>query len=194
MYNIVAPVTLKRMAQTPIEFEKKGIMLVSVGRLNVQKGFDVAIESCKILIDKGLDIYWYILGEGDERAALERKIVENGLEDRFILLGIKENPYPYVNVADIYVQPSRFEGKSIAIDEAKILAKPVVVTNFPSVADQIVHLENGFVTQMTAESIADGIAELVANSPLCDKFTKNLLAEKPDTTGEIEKLYRIIGK
>ena len=70
-------------------------------------------------------------------------IEENQLQDHFILLGMKENPYPYIKEADIYVQPSRFEGKSIAIDEAKILQKPIVVTNFSTAKDQIKNQENG---------------------------------------------------
>src|SRR5690606_11086950 len=143
----------------------------------------------KILVDRGFDLYWHVLGEGEERGRLEAKIKELGLENRFILAGIKENPYPYVAKADIYVQPSRFEGKSIAIDEAKILAKPIVVTNFPSVVDQIVHGENGYIVEMDPASIANGIAELIQNEALKAKFIANLQREKLGTEQEIDKLY-----
>ncbi len=192
MYNIVSPETLRSMALQPVDFPKKGITLVSVGRLNIQKGFDIAIEACRILVDEGNDIYWYILGEGEERPALEKKIRENHLESRFILSGIRENPYPYVKAADIYVQPSRFEGKSIAIDEAKILGKPIVVTDFPSVVDQIIHSENGYIVAMSPESIAAGIAELAQNAALREKLVTNLRSEKLGTQSEIDKLYAVL--
>jgi glycosyltransferase involved in cell wall biosynthesis len=189
MYNIVSPDTIRQMANENVAFETKGTTLVTVGRLNAQKGFDWAVDALKILVDRGFDLYWYILGEGEQRDTLQTKITQLGLEDRFILAGIKENPYPYVRKADLYVQPSRFEGKSIAIDEAKILAKPIVVTNFPSVIDQIVHRENGYIVEMNPQSIADGIAELLQNSDLKAQLIANLQREKLGTEHEIQKIY-----
>jgi glycosyltransferase involved in cell wall biosynthesis len=124
--------------------------------------------------------------------ALEQKISDFGLGGRFILEGIKENPYPYVQLADVYVQPSRFEGKSIAIDEAKILAKPIVVTNFPSVVDQIAHCKNGYITAFDALAIADGIAELITNAGLREIITGNLRDENLGTEAEIAKMHAAI--
>jgi glycosyltransferase involved in cell wall biosynthesis len=185
---------LRQLASEPIDFDKKGVTLVSVGRLNVQKGFDIAIDACKLLADRGIDVYWYILGEGEQRSILDEKIKSLGLENRFILLGIRENPYPYVSAADIYVQPSRFEGKSIAIDEAKILGKPIVVTNFPSVVDQIGHAHKGWIVKMNADAIAAGIAEVIQNREAREKLQANLASEKLGTRQEIEKLYAVIDK
>lgn len=193
MYNIVSPAALRTLAETPIDFPKRGVTLVTVGRLQPQKGFDMAVAALKILVDKGHDVYWYILGEGEQRAMLTEKAAELGLQDRFVLLGIRENPYPYVKAADIYVQPSRFEGKSIAIDEAKILAKPIVVTHFPSVVDQIDDRRNGLIVGMTPEAIAAGIIELLENPALGQTLHANLSQEKLGTEAEIEKLYRTIG-
>ncbi|PEU67247.1 glycosyl transferase, partial [Bacillus cereus] len=97
---------------------------ISVGRLAKEKGLDISLEAFNILVKKGYDLKWYLIGEGNVRVELERRIREEKLEKRVILLGIKENPYPYIKQADIYIQTSRYEGKSISIDEAKILAKP----------------------------------------------------------------------
>ena len=193
MYNIVSPAALRTLAEAPIDFPKRGVTLVTVGRLQPQKGFDMAVDALKLLVDKGKDVYWYILGEGEQRAMLTEKASVLGLQDRFILLGIRENPYPYVKAADIYVQPSRFEGKSIAIDEAKILAKPIVVTNFPSVVDQIEDRRNGLIVGMTADAIASGIEALIENPSLSQTQQDNLSREKLGTEAEIDKLYRAIG-
>lgn len=192
MYNIVSPNVINNMSLESIDFSNKGIKLISVGRLNHQKGFEMAIEACEILIQSGYDVKWYVIGEGEERAKLEKMINENDLQEIFILLGIKENPYPYIREADIYVQPSRFEGKSIAIDEAKILHKPIIVTNFSTAKDQILNKENGLIVEMNSQSIYEGIKKLINDQELRNKLIENLSKESLGTESEIEKFYKLI--
>src|SRR5665647_2564899 len=91
------------------------------GRLHYVKGFEMAIEACEMLVRNGYDIKWYIVGEGEERKALEQKIMDKNLKEVFILAGVKANPYPYIRQCDIYVQTSLFEGRCLTITEAKIL-------------------------------------------------------------------------
>ena len=191
MYNIVSPKVINNMSKEKVEFYNATINLVSVGRLNYQKGYDLAIEVCGKLIKKGYDIKWNIIGDGEERTNLEKLIKEYNLEDRFVLLGIKENPYPYVRNADIYVQTSRFEGKSIAIDEAKILNKPILITNFSTAKDQISNGENGLIVDMDIDSIFKGLEELINDEDLRNKLTNNLSKEKLGTENEINKLYSL---
>lgn len=191
MYNISSPKSIWKMAEAKVDIDTSVSTIVTVGRLNDQKGLDIAIDACKILVDKGHQLKWYIIGEGNLRPNLEQQIAENNLQSNFILLGLKENPYPYVQQATIYAQPSRFEGKSIAIDEAKILHKPILVTNFPSAKDQIEHLVNGYVVEINSKAIADGLEELLENHSLRDQLTTNLQGENNGTEHEIEKLYQL---
>jgi len=191
IYNIVSPSTINKMSQEKVDLERKGVKLVSVGRLSHEKGFDLAIEACKNLVGDGYEIKWYIIGEGEGRGKLEKMIEENHLQDHFLLLGLKENPYPYIREAAIYVQPSRFEGKSIAIDEAKILHKPIVVTNFSTAKDQIKNEENGLIIDMDAHSLSEGIKKLIHNEELRNKLIKNLSDEELGTESEIKKLYTL---
>jgi glycosyltransferase involved in cell wall biosynthesis len=192
MYNIVSPNVINNMSLESINFSGKGIKLVSVGRLNHQKGFEMAVEACKFIIESGYDVKWYVLGEGEERSKLEQRIKENNLQEIFILLGMKENPYPYIREADIYVQPSRFEGKSIAIDEAKILHKPIVVTNFSTAKDQIRNEENGLIVDMNSQSIFEGIIKLINDKELRSNLIENLTKESLGTESEIQKLYELM--
>ncbi|MBU7593516.1 glycosyltransferase [Metabacillus halosaccharovorans] len=192
MYNIVSPSVVHNMSLETIDFSHKGIKLVSVGRLNHYKGFEMAIEACKSLIESGYDVKWYVIGEGEERVKLERMIKEKDLQEIFILLGMKENPYPYIREADIYVQPSRFEGKSIAIDEAKILHKPIVVTNFSTATDQIQSEENGLIVDMDAQSIFEGIKRLIDDIELRKNLIESLSNESLGTETEIQKLYELM--
>jgi glycosyltransferase involved in cell wall biosynthesis len=192
MYNIVSPRIINKMSLDKVDMNKIGTKIVSVGRLNYQKGFELALYACKKLVNHGYEIKWYIIGEGEERFKLEKLIEDNNLQDIFILLGIKKNPYPFVKEADIYVQPSRFEGKSIAIDEAKILHKPIVVTNFSTAKDQINNKENGLIVEMDSDSLFEGIKEVIDNQELRGKLIKNLAKERLGTEAEIEKLYSLI--
>ena len=192
MYNIISPKLIYDMSKEKIKLDNSNsIILVSVGRLTNAKGYDIAIESCKKLIKKGYDIKWNIIGDGEERKNLENLIEKYNLEDRFILLGIKENPYPYVRNADIYVQTSRFEGKSIAIDEAKILNKPILITNFSTAKDQISNGEDGLIVDMNVDSIVKGLEKLINDTDLRNKLTKNLSKEQLGTENEINKLYNL---
>ncbi len=192
MHNIVSPAFIERLSKSGNADDMAENSILSIGRLHPQKGFDMAIEACEILVKKGVDLRWYVIGEGNERQKLEAEIASKKLAGRFILLGLRENPYPYLKKARVYAQTSRFEGKSIAIDEAKILAKPIVVTNFSTVFDQITHLKNGYVADMSARSIAIGLETVLSDQNLRAKFSKNLSREPLGTEAEIEKLYDLI--
>jgi glycosyltransferase involved in cell wall biosynthesis len=194
MYNIVSPKLIHRMAKTgnANDMAETAKTIVSIGRLHPQKGFDMAIDACEIIVKKGHDIKWYVIGEGHERPVLEKKIADKMLENHFFLIGLRENPYPYVKKAALYAQTSRFEGKSIAIDEAKILAKPIVVTNFTTVKDQIQDKINGVITEINPESVAKGIIKMLEDETLRQALVENLKKENLGTEPEIEKLYDLI--
>ena len=152
----------------------KRFKIVSIGRLTEQKGFDFAVEAAEILKNRGLDFCWYILGEGPLRKALESAIQAKGLSDNIKLIGIRSNPYPYIKRADVFAMPSRYEGKSIALDEAKILHKPIVVTNYPSVRDAIEDKQTGLIVNIDSESIAKGIQILHDDIVLRKTVVSNL--------------------
>ncbi|NQX66764.1 glycosyltransferase [Paenibacillus alba] len=191
MYNIVSPATIHNLALEQVNWPGNELKLVSVGRLNHHKGFELAIDACKELVQAGYQVKWYIIGEGEERKNLEKLIAENELKDTFKLIGLKENPYPYIKAADIYIQSSRFEGKSIAVDEAKILQKPIVVTNFNTAKDQINDHENGLIVDMNSKSLFEGIAALIDNPALRKQFSMQLSNEQLGTESEIHKLYEM---
>ncbi|KKI91435.1 glycosyl transferase family 1 [Bacillus sp. SA1-12] len=195
IYNIVSPNIIESLSNEEIQdnhlFNKNCTNIVTVARLSNEKGLDLAIRSCKLLIEKGYHIKWYVLGDGNEREKLASLINNIGVKNHFILLGIKSNPYPYIKKSDIYVQPSRYEGKSIAIDEAKILGKPIILTNFKTAKDQIYNGINGLIVGLSEEEITLGIEELIQNENCKNNLVTNLRKEKLGTEEEINKLYEI---
>jgi glycosyltransferase involved in cell wall biosynthesis len=113
------------------------------------------------------------------------------LQDVVKLLGIRENPYPYIAQCDIFVQPSRFEGKSVVLDEARILCKPIVVTNYATVYDQIDD-SNGCIVKMDGKSIAEGIKELILNEEKRNSYVETLQTLKQSNEEHIQDYYNLI--
>ena len=175
------------------ENRQKQLTLLSIGRLYPQKNYQLAIDAAKIIKDKGIYFKWYIIGEGVLRESLEKQINNLSLQDNIILLGLRSNPYPYIKQCDIIVQSSLFEGKSIAIDEAKILCKPIVATNYPTVYDVITDKKNGLISEMAPVALAEKIITLYNDKDLSKSLSNNLKEETIDNTAEIEKYIKLIG-
>lgn len=170
--NLTSSKSIKFMAEqfVPSEFTKEdGIRIISIGRLVHLKGFDIAIDAARILKENKISFKWFVIGEGILKEELENMRKKYQLENNFELLGIRENPYPYLKNADIVVQPSRYEGKSMVLDEAKILCKPIVVTNYETVKDQITENE-GLIVHMDAESLCKGIIKMIDEHEKYEKF------------------------
>lgn len=189
MYNIVSKAMIKRMAEKIPEDLPTSNYILSIGRLEPQKGFDLGIDAVGQLVRKGLRIQWFIIGEGSERKALETQIEKLNLKEHIHLIGLRKNPYPYLKNALIYMQPSRFEGKSIAIDEAKIMAKPILATQFTTVNDQLKDGVTACLVQIAPSYIAEGLEQLWVDNHLRSRLIDTLSSLSIDTTNEIQKLY-----
>lgn len=159
-----------------VEFERKQneILLCTCGRLSTEKGFDLAVQAARILKEKGLSFYWYFVGDGAERTKLENEIRESNLEDYIEITGMQDNPYKYINGCDIYVQPSYEESFGLTIAEAKILCKPVVSTKTVGALGQMTQQEDGILTGISAEEIAEGILKFIDDNELKEKVIDNL--------------------
>ncbi len=192
--NISSKKNIVAMAENETVDLKKDckLALLTIGRFYHQKALDVAVDTCAELKNRGVDFKWYHIGNGGPlKAEIEQRCKDKQVSDRFIMLGEKSNPYPYIKACDIYVQPSRFEGKSIAIDEAMLLEKPILVSNFPTAKDQITDGVTGIITDLDPESLADRIIEMSEDSALCARLSGNLKDHKGNEE-EIEKFYDII--
>lgn len=181
------------MAECSIKIEKDVPSLLTMARLNKpSKGYDMALDACRILRDRGMEFRWYALGEGPYRSEMEQYIKEHHLDDTFILLGALPNPYPILRQCTLYVQTSRHEGFGLSIAEARILNKPVVTTEFDAVYAQMVPGENGLVVPQNPEAVADAIERLLNDSALYQHIVDYQMHEKKSNTEEIQKFYQLI--
>ena len=166
--------------------------IITIGHLSEMKGTDLALKAAKILKLTGLSFKWYFIGQNQNTHLYQKMVKDNQIENETVFMGLKSNPYPYIKQADIVVHPSLFEGKSIALDEAKILCKPIVVTNFSTVCDQFTNRVNGSICEMNPEDIAEKIIELQQNENLRKQYIEYLTTHCNSNESEIEKLYQLI--
>lgn len=169
------------------------INLLSIGRFCTAKNYDNIPDIAKRVVELGqTGLKWYIIGYGGDEALIRSKITEAGMDDHVILLGKKENPYPYIKVCDIYVQPSRYEGKSVTVREAQILGKPVVVTNYPTAKSQINDGIDGVIVPLDNKGCAQGIVEFIGNVDLRNKIAANLEYGNFANEREVDKIYELL--
>lgn len=179
------------------------IRLLSIGRFCEAKNYDNVPDICQrinMMLNENEDenekfsIRWYIIGFGGDEQLIRQKIEEAGMQEHVIILGKKSNPYPYIKACDIYVQPSRYEGKSVTVREAQMLCKPVVVTNYPTASSQIIDGVDGKIVPMDNEGCAEGLAEFIVNIELQGQITEYLKTHDYGNESEVVKLYKILNE
>jgi len=175
-HNIVPVDTIRTKAEQEFDnpYSKENINLLSIGRLNHQKGFDLALDVLSILKREYNNIKWYIVGTGELEQELKDKSDKLGLTDDFVFLGATDNPYPYIKHCDIYVQPSRHEGYCTTVNEARVLSKPIVATDVSGTLEMLTNNATGLVTKIDVTDISDAIKKLVEDESLRKKFKNNL--------------------
>ncbi len=205
MENILSPEFVrKRSSELDVSAEmaksNNTITILSVGRFCEAKNYDNVPDICQRINSKfkfqnsKLRVKWFLIGFGGDEELIRRKIAEAGMQGHVIILGKKSNPYPYIKACDIYVQPSRYEGKSVTVREAQMLCKPVVVTNYPTAKSQIQDGIDGRIVPMDNEGCAQGLAEFIMNTEMQKQITEYLMTHDYWNEAEVEKLYEIINE
>ena len=172
----------------------KGRRILTVGRITEQKGCDMIPIILAKLKENNYDVRWYILGDGEENEKL--KLIElaadYNISEMLILLGTTINPYPFMRDCDIYVQPSRYEGKPLSVEEAKIMRCPIVVANYLSANEQTADGKYGLVAEINPESIYEKIKLLLDDENLRENLSKTLAKENFGNESEINKFYELL--
>jgi len=195
--NIQCETLIKQLAEEKAEWpdpEYKGKRILSVARIAYQKGLDLAIRSLKILREEGVDARWYILGDGDEetKASLVSMRNEYGLQEELIFMGVSTNPYPYIRECDVFALPSRFEGRPITVEEAKILSKPIIVCDYLSASEQLAGGRYGVISSFDDCVFSEKLKALLDEENQ-RRYTEELSLHSFSNEREIDKFYRLIG-
>lgn len=193
--NILSAHFIRERSDEAVDAKFEGSpILLSVGRYTYAKNYDNLPDIARRLVmDYGKNnLRWYIIGYGDD-SLIRTKIREAGMENHVILLGKKDNPYPYIKACDIYVQPSRYEGKSVTVREAQILCKPVAVTAYPTALSQINDGVDGVIVPLDNEGAAGGLNSLIEDRSLQKQLSAYLAMHNFSNEDEVRKIYRILG-
>ncbi|EDT16702.1 glycosyltransferase [Clostridium perfringens] len=188
-FNIISSTLIKNMAENEEGFNDNynGIRILTVGRLSREKGQDITISVLEKLIKQGYEVRWYCIGEGNMKKELEDMVKNKNLQENYILLGSKRNPYPFMKDCDIYVQSSRHEGYCITLAEARCFNNPIITTNFTGANEQIRNEKTGLIVNFNQDEMYTAIKRIIKDRELRDYIGNNLGKELIDTSREIEK-------
>lgn len=193
-FNIISCNLIENMSKNEKGFDDSfnGVRILTVGRLSKEKGQDLTINALARLKNDGYNIKWYCIGDGPEKDNYKQRIKNLKLENDYILLGSKLNPYPFMKHCDIYVQPSRHEGYCITLGEARCFDNPIVTTNFTGANEQIKNEVTGLICDSSEEGIYKSVKRLLDDEDLYNNIKINLSKEIVDSTNEINKLDKVL--
>ena len=195
-HNLINQERIRQMAEQGSGFddEFQGYRILTVGRLTQQKRYDIAIQAMALLKEKcSVPVRWYVLGEGELRESLRQQSKDAGVEQEFILLGVKENPFPYYKNCDLYVHATGFEGKSIAIQEAQTLGKPILATDCSGNREQIVHDVDGRMCPLDPKCVSEEIFWMIAHPEKCKAYGEQAKKKTLNSTTGFEAFQALIG-
>ncbi len=167
-YNIKEIKEKSTLIDNPYNTTKK--VIATVGRLSKEKGVELAINTCRELLKIRNDFIWYWIGDGPEYNSAKELLKKYSIESNFILLGNKLNPYPYIKNCDLYVQPSLSEAYCTTVIEAKILNKPIVMTDVSSAYEQLNQTEFSRIVPKNSSELSNSIDKILSkgSSIVCD--------------------------
>lgn len=162
----------------------------TVGRFTTAKNMDNIPAIAQKLKTLGMHFKWFLIGFGGDESLIRSKIKEYKVEDLVVILGKKNNPYPYIKACDVYIQPSRFEGKAVTVIEAQMLGKPVIITKYTTSSTQLKDGFDGVIVPMENEACAQAIFETVNNKELLQSIATNASNSDYSNAQEVNKLYQ----
>lgn len=171
------------------EMPDDSIKILSIGRYCTAKNFDNVPNICKHLVKQGMNVRWYLIGFGPDENLIKEKIKEEHMEKNVIMLGKKSNPYPYICRCDLYVQPSRYEGKCVSVKEAQMLRKPVVITNYATANSQVENGVDGIIVTMDNEKCAVEIARILKDEEKMKRMSQKCTEKNYSNVTEVKKIY-----
>lgn len=190
--NIITNKTVSLNSKVNFKKDKDKLCIMTVGRVCIDKGLEYATDAAVLLNKANIKFKWYWVGPGNDITEHKRMIIDKKIEDVFEFLGPTNNPYDYIRAADICVYPSKFEGKSVVIEETKIINKPIVVTNFSTVSNQIENMKSGIIVEMNGNAVYEGIKQLIDDNQLAKDIVEYQKKYCLGNGKEIKKLYNLI--
>ena len=197
MENILSPTFVRSRAEMGhpdgMQVKDGEVCLLSVGRFCKAKNYDNLPFILKRIRENGVNARWFVIGYGGDEALIRQRIKDACMQDYVEILGKKDNPYPYIKACDWYVQPSRYEGKSVTVREAQMLGKAVIVANYSTAKSQVKNCVDGMIVPQGTSECGDAMARIIEDDKLKTKIEHYLLANDYGNEAEINKFYKLLG-
>lgn len=162
LYNAMDVKKIKTLAEqsvTDISKDTNILKIATVGRIEREKGPQLAINAARILKKRQFDFLWYFVGDGTLLKKMQKAVLKYGLENNVKFIGSRNNPYPYIKACDVYCQPSLTEAYCTTVNEARILGKAVVANRFSGITEQITNGSDGIICDISPNALADALTE-----------------------------------
>ena len=194
--NILSPVFVRQQAtledvSDEIPQNEGETTILTIARFSPPKKIEGIPHICAEMERRGVNFKWYVIGYGPDKL-IQEALDKYNMRHRMILLGKKNNPYPYIKAADIYCQPSVYEGKSVTVREAQMLYKPVVITDYPTAKSQITSGVDGVIVPLDEVETAIGVVNVIQNIELREKIVEYLSSHDYGNEAEVNKIYNLM--
>lgn len=198
-YNLLDAQAMRARAgefPNPFDAVDGAVRVLSVCRLQEEsKGLLRMVEVHRRLMDAGVTHVWHVLGDGRDRAILERAIEAHGVSATFRLHGAVGNPFPWYKHADICAVLSRYEGLCGVVNEARVLERPVIATRFAGIEEQIDDGVNGLIVEQNVDAICEGLARMIQDAGLRERLARGgYPRELLDDDAKVDALLQLLGK
>lgn len=140
---------------------ENAVKICTVGRLSDEKGQMFSLEVAKKLKEKNVEFEWVFVGDGPTKEECANFVIQNDLQCKCKFIGARNNPYPYIQQADVYVQTSFVEADPITIQEAKVLDKLIIASNIEAMKETLKEYSKGYVCELDGGNFAEKILEVV---------------------------------
>lgn len=190
IYNILPEIDvddIKLKANPMIGYEDKMKILTVCRLADKAKGLYRMVHVCEELRKTfGDSFVWFIVGDGPDREELKQRITSANLQNQMILCGEQNNPFPYYIHADLVAVLSYYEGLCGVVNEAKIIKRPVIATEFSGIYEQIKSGINGIIVKNNTEAIVSGLKDLMSHPEDLKRFAINGMS--PELTDNEKKI------
>ena len=171
-----------------LEFDVKNdvFTFVNVAKMRDQKRQDRLVNAAVYLKEKGYDFKIQLIGDGPNLEKIRNMVKENDVEDKVEILGLQNNPYPYIKNADFFVLSSYMEGYGIVIKEALLLKKKIITTDVVGPREILENGKYGIIIKNSDDAVKYELEKVLKNKNNYKELEKNLNNYKGDNE-EIKK-------
>lgn len=197
LYNFLDTVEMQRKldcAENP--YEEDGLLhIATVCRISdVSKGIFRMLDVCERLKKDGMKFKWYLVGDGADLQETKKRIKEKSLEDFFLAVGKRSNPFGFYKYADLVAVLSYYEGLCGIVNEAKISGAAVIATEFSGIHEQITDGVNGWIVNNKEDAIYEKLKLLLTDTAILSSVKNTIYPDEIiNDAAKLQKLYRELG-